>query len=382
MADAGFVGGPAGSLCFSSAANWARPGIDGCADNQRTGNGPYGYPKNDNILNPYFASGVPGGAGVGLYTRAYLLDAPMMALLTESSNQFFSFACFASDNRGASATDVDPGQFDMLDIVNGDLNPSTTGPSVGRSNVIPWQPIPNPLIAATFADPNNPTTSPRMLNFTWSAVRFVSDNSNRPSPDTTLGGATGVGCLNYGGAGALVQHAIETAAAQSGGGCGAFSTALSVPAGQTTATLTVPADTCVRFRTHLGRVPEALTPSLATAAPGRLGDLGSEVFSQTVVVGGALSSSSIRIDSVESVRNVYRISFSTTSELNASTFDVVGIDNRGGRTVLTSAPCAACNSGLGSSYVVEVPKSSLKGAKTVVVVMQPSGTESSPVSLK
>src|SRR5262249_54983655 len=37
MQSAAFVGGPAGSTCFSSSSNWITAGIDGCADDSRDG---------------------------------------------------------------------------------------------------------------------------------------------------------------------------------------------------------------------------------------------------------------------------------------------------------------------------------------------------------
>jgi hypothetical protein len=370
IGDAGVVGGPAGALCVGAtgSANWSINGLDGCSDNQRTLTGPYGYSKNDDILNPYFASGVPAGGGVGIYSTAYQIDAPMAILLTESTGKSFALAMFASRSRNQSATDTDTGSYDMRTVI-GDPNPTKPG----IDDVIPWQPVPNPTIAATLSNPSDPA-SPRILNMNWTGVRLVTDNSTRPSSDTTMP-VPGVGVNDQG---PLVRYAVDIAPITTPPDCGAFTTALST--NNTSATVTnVPQNSCVRLTTHFGRTPATTAVSSANAANGRLGDLGYNVASPTILVGGSLVGNKLVIDSAVKKGGDILISFHTGAELGNPSFVAHGLSANGKDSALGSVPCTACTSGLGGSYTITA---SGKGGVKSVYILSSTGEKSNTMDVK
>jgi hypothetical protein len=380
-------GGPAGSLCVgvSGSANWARPGIDGCADNVRTGLGPKGYSKDDNHLNTYYYSALTlAGGYLGTYTLAYQTDAPMAVLLTESTGKWYALAMFASTPRPGKENDAAPGNFSMGAISNGVLNTAT-----GQRNIIPWRRVPlgtpgdpnTGTVTATFADPNNPTTSPRILAMTWTgptAASVISDGSTRPTADTTMP-VSGVGVMDQG---PLVRYAVETAPIQAGPpiACGAFATVIPVdPNAGTSTTVTVNPDTCVRLRTIVGRTPFTSTASLANASSGRLGDLQTSTVTNPILVGGSLVSARVVIDSATKKGGEIFVTFHTGAELGTPTYSVRGVGANGKEITLASVPCSACDSGLGGSYTVTV---SGKGGVKSIYIVSSTGDKSNTVQVK
>lgn len=372
------AGAPTGSFCFSSAANWVAPGMDGCADNARTGlpiNGSYpalAGPKNDNRLNPYFG----GYYGNGTLLRDYLIDAPMAVLARESTGTQFALAFFASTPRPTLNADTKLGDFQMDFINNGDANPGN-----GALNIIPWQPVPKPSITLTFVTPGD-TTSDRILAMSWTPIRLVHDSSTRLSPDTTLN-ATGVGVLDQG---ALARYQVERTTMDAGGNClatwSASGPAVAHPGASTS--VTVPQNTCVRLSTLFGRTPTTTTVTAPNAAQARLGDLGYSVSSPTIRIGGnnPLVSQNAVLKVVEKNKNMILIEWDTNSEINVSNFDIVGIDAKGGRKVIGTASCSQCTSGLGASYTELIPSGKVQGSKKVQIVVQPSGAQSNTLDLK
>lgn len=368
---------PPGAFCFSSAANWAAPGVDGCADNGRTGavNNP-SYPaaigpKNDQRLNPYF--GVYYGEGT--YMRDYLLDAPMAVLAKEQTGTQFALAFFASVPRPSLNADTRIGDFQMNFLSNGDPNPSG-----GIDNIIPWQPIPKPAVSVTFVDPNN-TTSDRILAMSWTPIRLVHDGSTRPSPDTTLN-ATGVGVLDQG---PLARYVVEKTGMDAAGAClTTWTAAQTVQHPGASTSVTVPQNTCVRLSTLFGRTPQITTANATTAGQARLGDVGYSVSSANVRVGGnnPLVSQKAELRVAEKNKNMITIGWDTDAELNVTSFDIVGIDGRGERKVIGSASCKQCTSGLGASYSELIQSNKLQGSKKVQIVIQPSGTVSNSLDIK
>ena len=370
MIDASVVGAPPGSLCFTSRAGWWRSGFDGCPDNDRDGAlGPFGHPVNDRILNPYFYSGLGGRFPTPNFD--YYVDAPMGVLLTESNELDFALAFFSNPPRNMNQFDSFPGWFDMQFIVNGDPNPVT-----GLNNIVPWQPVPQPDIAAVFSDPAD-ASSPRIVTFSWNPVRIVDDASTRGGNATLLPpGRGGTGARDQG---PLVHHVVETAPIiDEDGACATFvpdpATLVSAPV--TTTMTTVPADTCVRLVTQFGVLPLQTTVNQTNAGLGLLGDLGYNVVSRTTLIGSTLSAQSVTLHAVTRVGRYLNVTFSSSSELNVSSFEVVGIRPNGREVTVGSTDCMSCSTGLGASYEVSFLKSALRGARRIVVVMQPSGARS------
>jgi hypothetical protein len=397
LVDAAFIGGPAGALCFSSAANWAFPTVDGCADNNRRGTlgGGVGGPSldfSDGFLNRYWAN----SPGVGTLRHFYQVDAPMAALLTESNNVQFALAFFATKSRGASATDISAGEFDMGNIVNGDAG--LTG-----NNIVPWQPIP----VANYNNVGDPDADPRTIDVSWAPVRIVDDGSaNRPCKSPTnvpcgnniLGGASGVGVFDQcGGADAncLVRYQVEVSGLDGLGNClNAWSNlGAAVPHPGSSTTVSAPADSCLRLTTIFGRVPQVSIPpgdkctlqvnaEFKEAQRGKVGDLGYEVSSPSVRVGGALVSERANIQALNRVPRGFELLFDTTIESTITRFDIVGIDKKGVSQVLMPVECQQCNSGVGASYRVLIPSALWKNTAEVQVVLQPSGTGSNIVGAR
>jgi hypothetical protein len=423
MSSGTIVGGPPGSVCFDGANTWGAQ-VDGCADN-RAGlkpvdpNPPYygGGSRNDNHINPYYG---PNFGGPGVFTLEYQLDAPMGTLLTENSDRFFALAFFASTPRGQDPSDVTPGGF-SLDTIGqgsdrkGDRNPLNTLP-----NVIPWQQIPgfkpNPggscntaagsctagkvghacttdanctsqaSASATLSDTANPLSN-RNVTLVWDPVRLIDDGSVRPSPDTTLGGATGVGVRDQ--PGALVRYQVQVAPLlDAAGNCGAYTDVANGATTNNTITLqastgVIPPDSCLRLKTNFGRTPSASPQTQANATLGVLGDLGYEVFSSALLVGGQVITNDNAILRVATKnKNAVTFRFDTTSELNVTGFEILGKDQKGTLSVLGRKSCTECTTGRGASYELLVPAGNLKGAKTGVIRTLPGGALSNEVPIQ
>lgn len=392
------IGAPPGSLCFSSRANWGTPGIDSCIDINRTATGPGGSgSQSDNYVNRYWdAAPTPPGYPETYVYLNHQLDPPMGVLLTEGTGQFFAAAFFATVPKTVPRdADLDPGQYHMGRIVNGD--PSTMG-----ANVVPWQPIPSPVHSAVLSDPND-SSSPRNVTMDWSATapRFIHDNSNRPclltdnaTPCSSFAGAAGVGVNDQG---ALIHFETEMVALDLQGNCGTAWTA--VPGSRvdwpatTSVANGVPANSCVRLKTSFGVIPTAtfISDPVSTtnrdlnrdnSQTGKLGDIGYFVVSPGRKIGGALVSERASLTAVSRERSGLRVKFSTDTELNVTGFDVVGIDGKGNRRVIGTVSCTQCTTGLSASYDTVVEGGKAQGAKKVQIVVQPSGVQSNVLDLK
>ncbi len=398
----------AGGLCFSAAANWALPFVDGCSDQNRKyyalgGTGD----SSDNYLNIYFVPGDPPYAGPGVFNDGGLLDQPMGVLLSESTNKYFSIAFFSSTNRGGDPNDIFDKGYDMGGIMNGDPNPAA--PS-GNNNIVPWQLIPQPAISATIDGGGN-----RILALSWPSVRIIHDSSSRVNSMAAVDAAAGnrwtLGVdrnnVNMPGTGVLQQPELVSYLVQRkpivGLDCDAAAPwtnaapAIVVPIGQPAGTpiatsVTVPPDTCVRMTTKMGRIPPVAfrtTPATAAttaqnrfdAQAGNLGDLGFEVSSTAKKIGGPLVGDKAVLRSATFNQRNLVVTFETLGEMAVQSFQVVAKDRRGGTSVVATVECAQCSSGIGSDYRVEVPGTALKSAKSVFVVVQPSGTASNEIEI-
>ncbi len=393
----------AGGLCFSSAANWALPFVDGCSDQNRTyyalGSG---GDFSDNYIDTYWAE-VSGG--VGTLSDYALVDAPMGVLLTESNNKYFAIAFFSSTNRMMDPNDIFDKGYDMGQIVNGDDNPANPA---GNDNVIPWQLIPQPFIGAAI-DPN----TDRILSFQWQSIRIVRDNSSRASTHAgtdpanglhTLGNAFGGGVVP--GVGILDQPELVSYIVQSkpivGVDCDANAPwtnqgagivpPIDQPGGTPLATTaTVPQNTCVRLTVHFGRIPTA-TMQPGTTVPirnanrfnaqaGNLGDLGYEVSSTAVKVGGTLLSDRPVLRSATMTQRNLVVKFETLGEIELRDFDVMARDRRGTASVVANVQCTECSSGVGAESLVEVPRAAVRTATSVFVIAHPSETQSNELEI-
>lgn len=406
----GGIGAPAGSLCFSSRANWGTPGIDSCIDVNRTATAVGGTgSQSDNYVNRYWdAAPTPPGYPNEYYVYlSHQLDPPIGVLLVEGTGKHFAAAFFATvEKRFPRDADLDPGQYHMGRIQNG--LPSSTGP-----NVVPWQPIPRGNVSAVLSVPTDPASA-RNIVFDWTAtpITLISDNSDRPcllndnatpcpiftDPDGAGPKVVGVGVNNYG---TLIRHEVERADLDvtdpQNPVCLANWTTVAGSLVDYPATMSnangVAANSCVRLKTTFGKVPEAAyiaSPINATnrdinrnnSQAGKLGDIGYFVVSDEVKVGGPLVSANANLRAVSKERNSLRVVFDVDTELNVTGFDVVGIDNKGGRQVLGTVACKQCTTGLSASYDELVSGVKLQGARKVQVVMQPSGTQSNTLDLK
>ncbi len=397
----------AGGLCFSAAANWALPFVDGCGDQNRKyyalgGSGD----SSDNYLDIYFVPGDAPYAGPGVPNNGGLMDAPMGVLLTESANKYFAVAFFSSTSRGGNPNDIFDKGYDMGAIVNGNPNPARP---TGNANIIPWQAIPQP-VASTAIDQNNN----RILSFTWNSIRIVTDNSSRlnaiASVDVSSGRHTlgidrnsnpvaGVGVLDQP---EVVSYHVERKPIV-GNDCDAGApwvsagppvvSATSTPGGTPTATsVTVSPDTCVRLTTRFGRIPgesfaaapgdlDTRNQNRFAAQAGNLGDLGYQVSSGTRKIGGPLASDKAILRRASFQQTNLVVEFETLGEMAVQSFQVVAKDRRGGTSILATVECSQCSNGIGSEYRVEVPGTSLRTAKSVYVVVQPSGSVSNEIAI-
>jgi hypothetical protein len=370
--------------------------------------------NNDNRLNKYYGPCL----GAGASTLRYQLDAPMGALLTETNRKYFALAFFASNNRGGDPNSASFGLYLMDDIGRGatnqgDPNPDPTKP--GAFDVIPWQRIPGPG-----TDPNFVASAPLavdpnfvMLTASWSGVRLVDDGSIRPSADSSLnlGGCTGVGARDCG---PLVRYQLQRAPVVAGTGtctsgdgvpglpnpgncsvdsrpcstnadcqtCGLFS---NVAGGATSGTsvgpISVARDGCIRLRTIFGKVPATLVQTVGDANLGRMGDLGMQIDSGTLVIGKSLVSANAVLKVAAKNKNAVLIEFDTTGELDVTGFNIVGKDAKGER-VIGTVSCTECSTGRGAHYSTVIPAGDVKGSKSVVILTQPSGARSNELPIQ
>ena len=397
-----------GGLCFAAQANWALPFVDGCSDQNRT----YsvlgaGVNASDSYINPYFSAAT---GGPGILTDYGLVDSPMAVLLTESTNKYFAVAFFSSAFRDADPNDIFDKGYDMGELVNGDENPAA--PS-GNDNIVPWQPISQPFISAMI-DPAPPND--RILSFEWDTIRIIHDNSSRINTGATFDGAAGGRWVlgkdfnnnNLAGVGILQQPELVSYIVERkpivGMDCDANAPWVAAgpgivqptgqPGGQILNTsVTVPQNTCVRLTTHFGRIPSELfvaapadNPTRNTnrfkAQAGNLGDIGFEVSSTVVKVGGnLLSDRPVLRSAVMNQRNLI-VKFETLGEIELQDFDVLARDRRGNASVVATIACIECSSGIGAEYVVEVPRKALGTATSIFVVAHPSETESNELQIQ
>jgi hypothetical protein len=331
----------------------------------------------------------------------------MATLLTEGANKYFAVAFFSSTFRNADPNDIFDKGYDMGAITNGDPNPAA--PS-GNNNIIPWQPIPQPDITATI-DPNGD----RILALNWQQIRLPRDASSRPNTGAMADGAAGgrhtIGKdrnnVNLTGVGILEQPELVSYVVERkpivGTDCDpnapwvaagpAIVPPVSTPPGSPQGTsVTVPPDTCVRLQTRFGRIPsETFITTPATLASrnanrfaaqaGNLGDLGYNVSSTAKKIGGPLAGDKVVLRKASFGAKTLVVEFESLGELAVQNFQVVTKDRKGVKTVVATVECTQCSSGIGSDYRVEVPVTSLRSAKSVFVVVQPSGTASNEVEI-
>ncbi len=323
-------GFPAGSICLGS-NNWANSGVDGCCDNPRpsapfaytnyyNGLGPYYYANDDDILNPYFGTFQNLQAYPGYFSIASIMDYPTAVLAKLPGDAFFAVAAVTNMDRmnnfdpndmttwtgpchplnpggtNDGACDLRQGFMNFAEITNG--LPNATPFGAGKSNVIPWQQPPAPVVDNSALDPNDPNIL--LLDLSWPAVTFHHDGSVVPSNNPTLdtrnpsllsdpNAAPGVGVVDILGAFGLVRYQIQAAAGNDVG----FSTitqTVTCPGDPncgpgTTVSLAVGASECVRIRTLFGEPPRTTILSTGTCRLGQCGDIGYGVNGARVCAG-------------------------------------------------------------------------------------------------
>lgn len=398
----------AGGLCFSASANWALPFVDGCSDQNRKYYALGGSADgSDGYLDPYFLAFLsPPYGGSGILSTYGLVDSPMGVLLTEGNNKYFAAAFFSSTSRGGDANNIFDLGYDMGAINNGDPNPAAP---TGNNNIVPWQPIPQPTISAV-VDPNGD----RVLSLGWPMIKLVHDASSRPNTgattdltanrhtlgiDRNLVPLIGVGVTEQP---ELASYLVERkpivgldcdANAPWVSAGPAIVPLISTPHGTPQSTsVTVPPDTCVRLTTRLGRIPSVafrtLPATIGTtgqnrfdAQAGNLGDVGYSISSTAKKIGGPLVGDKAVLKRATFNQKTLVVEFETLGELAVQSFQVVAKDRRGGTSVVATVECEQCSSGIGSDYRVEVPGTALRSAKSVFVVVQPSGTASNEIEI-
>jgi hypothetical protein len=368
---------PDGSLCMNYEFSWAGAGVDGCADNPRTTNAF----DNDNLLNPYFG----GVYGTDYYTTWYQIDYPIAVMARESSNKFFALAMVTSRSRAADPVDISEGLFDLSQVANGDPNPVT-----GKTNIIPWQPVPKVLLELVATNPQNPAN--RDITVSWNPIRLVHDGSSRMNGRLSPR-SEGVGVLDQmSSAGGICRYQLQMAPLAFPGtdpATLAWSNVGSpIPCPNTSSgirrSLTVPGDSALRVRTILGKTPVTFSVTLANCRTGLCGDLGFEATAcradncvdsppLTFIPGPLVSEQAV--DTVaERNRNAVVVRFRTTSELTVTGIDILGKLE----AVVASVPCKECTSGVGADYEVVLTPGDLKGARTLRVRLNGPGAVSPP----
>ncbi len=202
------LGFPPGAVCLGS-NNWANSGVDGCCDNTRpaapfsyfnnyNGYGPYTYPNDDNILNPYFGFFQNTQGYPGYYSIASIMDYPTAVLLRLPGDAWFAIAAVTNMDRGNTGPqngscqpnnpgtnpapcNVQQGFYRFADVTTG--NPNLVPTEAGKNNAIPWQASPKPLIQCTA---NCGSTQSFTADITWPAVRWHHDGRSVPTNNPTL----------------------------------------------------------------------------------------------------------------------------------------------------------------------------------------------------
>jgi hypothetical protein len=330
----------------------------------------------------------------------------MGVLLTEATGKHFAIAFFSSTSRNQDPGDIFERGYDMGQIVNGDDNPAAPA---GNDNIVPWQTVPDPNVSAV-VDPN---TQNRIVSLSWGHIRVINDGSVRPNASATadgsgrhvLGNAAGGGVI--GGVGVMDQSELVSYQAQSkpivGVDCdpnapwsdagSAVTPALSTSAGAPLSTVvTVPPNSCLRLTTRFGRIPTQALRTTPVSGPtknanrldaqaGNMGDIGYEVSSATRKIGEAFLSEKAVLRSATFAQRNLVVVFETLGEFGAQSFNVVAKDRKGNTFVVATVECTQCSSGIGAEYRVEVPGTAICNAKSITVVMQPSGAVSNEIEI-
>jgi hypothetical protein len=401
-------GAPPGSTCFGPTATWSRPGLDGCCDNTRTGVAPLPPPgtRADDILNPYWGRYYGPGVGAPYYTTAYQLDAPMGVILRESIGNNFALAFFATASRGGDSTDVLEGSFDMGAIQN--ANGANGQPCLGPGcNKIPWQSPPEPILTDPVFEENPPgtRTGNTFFDISWNDVEIYHDGSARPNSDATAPVGTGVGVLDQG---QLVRYVIESAPIPGPGpDCGTTWTTFLGPFNSSSdpslSNVLVPANTCLRLQTYIGKVQAAASPfTQANAANGLLGDQGSSplsVYGVNQPTGGVnndppaaatakvgdptgqtdFATTRIVLESARRTGEGITVKFRTVStDAFALSLTVYGKRGRSQEVQLSTVEPTSLRDG--SEIVIR--DQDARGIQSIFVVAEPSGTRSNEVQIQ
>src|SRR5262249_14276921 len=147
--------------------------------------------------------------------------------------------------------------------------------------------------------------------------------------------------------GKIVHYAVETAPIlDAAGTCGTFTAGASTD--NTSTSVNVPQNTCVRLLTTFGRVPQFTgTPTAANAREGKMGDIGYLVRSATSRTGATPLGNQAVVDSATKKGTDVTVASHTGSELNTPPYPLHGIAANGKDSVLGTVACTACSSGLG-----------------------------------
>jgi hypothetical protein len=357
---------PVGALCLRN-NNWANNGVDGCADNPRDAALAF---TDDNLLNPEFdVNGVlsysydPNTSPSTMWVQ----DAPMGALLRESTGHYFAVAIVATDPRTGPG-DVRPGSYNFRYVTNGQTNPFTS-----ENNIVPWQRVPGDptLVTQTaFQDPNNKLASNRVLDLSWTAAVVHSDNSSRPSTNAAVPSG-GMG-TNQAEAGNLVRYVVEIQAISDPNhpynlNPAGWSALTTVYPPASTAQVSIAPDNCIRLHTYFGAEPQTTVQTVANCRQGQCGDLGLDVASPAACIGGPLVSESPIGLIVSRERGSVKASWKTSAELTIERFDVFAVTKNGPEKI-ASVPCKSCTGGVGNDYSVALELKKLSGARQIEVV--------------
>jgi len=374
---------PQGSLCLRN-NNWANTGVDGCCDNPR-GGVPTGS-EDDNILNPLYdvyAARNLLDPNTGVFYKPqdvpsndFVMDAPMIALLRESTGLYFAVAAVATHPR-AGVSDITAGFFGFSEVSNGLQNLLTPA-----HNVVPWQGVPGtkactgcPGLVRSISDANMPS-SPHILTLGWDSAVIYSDNASRPSTNSTVpSGGMGTTANE---SGSLVRYVVEKHA----------NVNVTFPQGPidpngwlvdatytnptNSATVNIDPNSCVRLHTYFGKAPSA-SVSLANCRVGKCGDPGYDVISPASCITGALASESpIELRAMREHGGVVTITWKASAELTTTSYRI-GVVTKNGSTTLGTVPAQETGTGTSASYRFAATATQIKGARTIEVIAMPSG---------
>ncbi len=308
------VGFPPDSICLGS-NNWANSGIDGCCDNPRpaapfaytnaySGLGPYSYPSDDNVLNPYFGTFQSAQGFPGYFSLASIMDYPTAVLAKTPGDEYFAIAAVTIMSRGnngvttrtdcSSASPANPAACDMrqgewsLGTVTNGL-PNAIPGEADKRNVVPWQRPPVAVVGSTTAAAGGDPAGAVSVDLSWPAVGINHDGRSVPSNNPTLAtrnpgqprdpsAAPGVGVVDLLGRFGLVMYQIQVAA-RADLDFKSISRTVDCPgdpacSSPTSATLTLGPSQCVRIRTLFGTRPRTMTYGSPACRLGRCGDVG------------------------------------------------------------------------------------------------------------